>query len=71
MPEDPNNIDGLNFLAGKTMDEVNKSAFQGTLLAHVDGEVPNLVIELNEMNEYTYGELVYFFEKACGISGIY
>ncbi|GIN41485.1 glucose-6-phosphate isomerase [Heyndrickxia oleronia] len=67
--EDPNNIDGLNFLAGKTMDEVNKSAFQGTLLAHVDGEVPNLVIELNEMNEYTYGELVYFFEKACGISG--
>ncbi|MFJ5672456.1 glucose-6-phosphate isomerase [Bacillus safensis] len=67
--EDPNNLDGLNFLAGKTMDEVNKSAFQGTLLAHVDGEVPNLVIELDEMNEYTYGELVYFFEKACGISG--
>lgn len=67
--EDPDNLDGLNFLAGKTMDEVNKSAFQGTLLAHVDGEVPNLVIELDEMNEYTYGELVYFFEKACGISG--
>ena len=67
--EDPNNLDGLNFLAGKTIDEVNKSAFQGTLLAHVDGEVPNLVIELDEMNEYTYGELVYFFEKACGISG--
>lgn len=51
------------------MDEVNKSAFQGTLLVPVDGEVPNLVIELDEMNEYTYGELVYFFEKACGISG--
>lgn len=66
---DPDNIDGLNFLAGKTMDEVNKSAFQGTLIAHTDGEVPNLVIELDEMNEYTYGELVYFFEKACGISG--
>ncbi|TDL82852.1 glucose-6-phosphate isomerase [Peribacillus frigoritolerans] len=67
--EDPENIDGLNFLAGKTMDEVNKRAFQGTLIAHIDGEVPNLVIELDEMNEYTYGELVYFFEKACGISG--
>ncbi|WP_026583167.1 glucose-6-phosphate isomerase [Bacillus sp. J33] len=67
--EDLNNLDGLNFLAGKTMDKVNKSAFQGTLLAHVDGGVPNLVIELDEMNEYTYGELVYFFEKACGISG--
>ncbi|MDQ0245149.1 glucose-6-phosphate isomerase [Bacillus fengqiuensis] len=66
---DPDNIDGLNFLAGKTMDEVNKSAFQGTLIAHTDGEVPNLVIELDQMNEYTYGELVYFFEKACGISG--
>ncbi|XJZ28853.1 glucose-6-phosphate isomerase [Bacillota bacterium Lsc_1132] len=67
--EDPENIDGLNFLAGKTMDEVNKSAFQGTLMAHIDGKVPNLVIELDEMNEYTYGEMVYFFEKACGISG--
>ncbi|MFC3882334.1 glucose-6-phosphate isomerase [Bacillus songklensis] len=66
---DPDNIDGLNFLAGKTMDEVNKSAFQGTLIAHTDGKVPNLVIELDEMNEYTYGELVYFFEKVCGISG--
>ncbi|MCF7625554.1 glucose-6-phosphate isomerase, partial [[Brevibacterium] frigoritolerans] len=55
--EDPENIDGLNFLAGKTMDEVNKSAFQGTLMAHIDGEVPNLVIELDEMNEYTYGEM--------------
>ncbi|MDK2829545.1 MAG: glucose-6-phosphate isomerase [Clostridium butyricum] len=67
--EDADNLDGLNFLAGKTMDEINKSAFQGTVLAHVDGEVPNLVIELDEMNEFTYGELVYFFEKACGISG--
>jgi glucose-6-phosphate isomerase len=67
--EDPENIDGLNFLAGKTMDEVNKKAFQGTLLAHVDGGVPNFVIELDEMNEYTFGEMVYFFEKACAISG--
>jgi glucose-6-phosphate isomerase len=67
--EDPENIDGLNFLAGKTLDEVNKKAFQGTLLAHVDGGVPNLVIELDELNEYTFGEMVYFFEKACAISG--
>ncbi len=67
--EDPDNLDGLNFLAGKTIDEINKSAFQGTVLAHIDGEVPNLVIEMDEMNEFTYGELVYFFEKACGISG--
>lgn len=67
--EDPDNIDGLNFLAGKTMDEVNKKAFQGTLLAHIDGGVPNLVVSLDEINEYTFGEMVYFFEKACGISG--
>ena len=67
--EDPENIDGLNFLAGKTMDEVNKNAFQGTLLAHVDGEVPNLIIELDELNEYTYGEMVYFFEMSCAMSG--
>ncbi|WP_455931138.1 glucose-6-phosphate isomerase [Priestia aryabhattai] len=68
--EDPANIDGLNFLAGKTMDEVNKKAFQGTVLAHVDGGVPNLVVELDELNEFTFGEMVYFFEKACGISGL-
>lgn len=67
--EDPQNIDGLNFLAGKTMDEVNKKAFQGTLLAHVDGQVPNLIIELDELNEYTFGEMAYFFEKACATSG--
>lgn len=66
---DPDNLDGLNYLAGKTMHEVNHKAFQGTLLAHVDGGVPNLVIEMDEMNEYTFGELVVFFEKACGISG--
>lgn len=67
--EDPDNIDGLNFLAGKTMDEVNKNAFQGTVLAHVDGGVPNLVVELDELNEFTFGEMVYFFEKATAISG--
>ena len=68
--EDAANLDGLNFLAGKTMDEVNKNAFQGTVLAHVDGGVPNMVVELDELNEFTFGELVYFFEKACGISGL-
>jgi glucose-6-phosphate isomerase len=68
--EDADNLDGLNFLAGKTMDEVNKNAFQGTVLAHVDGGVPNMVLELDELNEYTFGEMIYFFEKACGISGL-
>ncbi|WP_203556855.1 glucose-6-phosphate isomerase [Bacillus sp. B15-48] len=68
--EDPANLDGLNFLAGKTMDEVNKNAYQGTVLAHVDGGVPNMVVELDELNEYSFGELVFFFEKACGISGL-
>ncbi|MDW0110558.1 glucose-6-phosphate isomerase [Sporosarcina aquimarina] len=65
---DENNMDGLNFLSGKTMDEVNKKAALGTTLAHIDGGVPNLLIELDELNEYTFGELVYFFEKACAIS---
>ncbi|MBP1930167.1 glucose-6-phosphate isomerase [Ammoniphilus resinae] len=67
--EDPENIDGLNFLAGKTLDFVNKKAFEGTMLAHVDGEVPNMVVYLDQITEYTYGQMVYFFEKACGISG--
>lgn len=62
-------LDGLNYLAGKTMDFVNKRAFEGTLLAHVDGGVPNLVINIPEINEYYVGKLLYFFEKACGISG--
>lgn len=66
---DPENIDGLNFISGKTMDVVNKMAFQGTLLAHIDGGVPNLVLEIPEMNEYYMGQLIYFFEKACGLSG--
>ena len=68
--EDPADTDGLNFLVGKTMDEVNKKAFQGTVLAHVDGGVPNMVVELDELNEFAFGEMVYFFEKACAISGL-
>lgn len=67
--EDDKNLDGLNYLAGKTMDFVNKKAFEGTLLAHIDGGVPNLVINIPELNEYYFAKLIYFFEKACGISG--
>ena len=63
------NIDGLNFLAGKTIDFVNSKAAEGTALAHTDGGVPNLLVTIPEINEYYYGKLVYFFEKACGISG--
>lgn len=63
------NIDGLNFLAGQTMDFVNKKAFQGTVLAHNDGEVPNIIINVPELTPYNFGYAVYFFEKACGISG--
>lgn len=68
--EEESNLDGLNYLTGKTMDYVNKNASQGTVLAHVDGGVPNLSVELDELNEFTFGEMVYFFEKACGISGL-
>ncbi|MGO4375785.1 glucose-6-phosphate isomerase, partial [Paenibacillus sp. MCAF20] len=68
--EDAGNLDGLNFIAGMTMHEVNQKAAEGTRLAHVDGGVPNLIVELDELNEYTFGEMVYFFEKACGISGL-
>lgn len=67
--EDKDNVDGLNFLAGKDIDYINKKAFEGTLLAHTDGGVPNLVITIPQLNEYWFGSLVYFFEKACGISG--
>ena len=63
------NPDGLNFLSGKTMDYVNKRAFEGTILAHNDGNVPNIIINVPEVNEYYFGKLVYMFEKACGISG--
>lgn len=67
--EDKDNIDGLNFLAGKEMDFVNSKAFEGTLLAHTDGGVPNFIINVPELNDYYFGNMVYFFEKACGISG--
>ena len=67
--EDADNVDGLNFLAGQTMDFVNKKAFEGTLLAHTDGQVPNLVVSVPEADEFEFGYMVYFFEKACGISG--
>jgi glucose-6-phosphate isomerase len=67
--EDADNLDGLNYLAGKTVDFVNKKAFEGTMLAHTDGGVPNLVVNIPELNEYTFGYLVYFFEKACAMSG--
>ena len=66
---DEKNIDGLNFLSGKTMSYVNHKAFLGTLLAHTDGSVPNIVLEMDKMDAYNFGYLVYFFEKACGISG--
>ena len=63
------NGDGLNFLAGKNMSYVNRKAFEGTILAHNDGGVPNLVLELGKADEYEFGYMVYFFEKACAISG--
>ncbi|MBP1967580.1 glucose-6-phosphate isomerase [Paenibacillus aceris] len=66
---DADDLDGLNFLSGKTMDFVNKKAFQGTMLAHTDGHVPNLIVTLPDMTPYSFGYMVYFFEKACGISG--
>ncbi len=69
VPSDEANLDGLNFLAGKRIDEVNKMAELGTLLAHVDGGVPNSRIVLPELNAYYIGQLFYFFERACGISG--
>jgi glucose-6-phosphate isomerase len=69
IPYDPDNLDGLNFLSGKRVDEVNKMAELGTALAHVDGGVPNMLIEIPALNEYYLGQLIYFFEKACGLSG--
>ena len=68
-PNDEENLDGLNFLAGKRVDDVNKMAELGTRLAHVDGGVPNIRISMPELNEYYLGQLIYFFEIGCGISG--
>lgn len=69
IPEDDADLDGLNFLKGRRIDEVNKMAELGTRIAHIDGGVPNIVIEIPELSEYYIGQLIYFFEKACGISG--
>ncbi len=69
VPFDEANLDNLNYLNEETMDFVNKKAFEGTILAHVDGGVPNIVLNIPEMNAFYYGKLMYFFEKACGIGG--
>ena len=69
VPSDEANLDGLNFLAGKRVDEVNKMAELGTQLAHVDGGVPNMRLIVPELNEFYLGEIIYFFEIGCGISG--
>lgn len=66
---DEENLDGLNYLAGKSISEINKKAMEGTMLAHTDGGVPNLMVEIPQLDAYTFGYLVYFFEKACAISG--
>lgn len=67
---DDDNLDGLNYLAGKTLDFVNKKAMEGTIQAHVTGDVPNIMIEMNKLDEKNLGELLYFFEKACAVSGM-
>ncbi|MFV1235864.1 glucose-6-phosphate isomerase, partial [Klebsiella pneumoniae] len=69
VPEDKDNLDGLNYLAGKQVDFVNKNAETGTILAHLDGDVPVMRLELPELSEYYIGQLFYFFEKSVGISG--
>ncbi len=69
IPNDPDNVDGLNFLTGKTLSYVNEQAIRGTRLAHVDGGVPNIVITLPRRDEDSIGRLIYFFEYACGLSG--
>lgn len=69
IPEEESDLDGLNYLAGQTVDFVNTKAFEGTVLAHTDGNVPNLVVRIPQMDAYTFGYLVYFFEKACAMSG--
>ena len=67
---DEDNLDGLNYLAGKKLSFVNKKAMQGTIKAHVDGDVPNILITIDELNSHTIGQLIYFFEKACAVSGM-
>ena len=70
IPSDDDNLDGLNYLAGKGLDYVNKKALEGTVQAHVSGDVPNIIINLKQLNETSIGELIYFFEKACAVSGM-
>ena len=67
---DDDNLDGLNYLAGKGLDYVNKKAMEGTIKAHVTGEVPNILIKMEKLDEENIGELIYFFEKACAMSGM-
>ena len=67
--KDEDNLDRLNYLSGKTLDYVNRMAMRGSILAHEDGGVPNLIINIPEISPYYFGYLVYFFEKACGMSG--
>ena len=70
IPSDDDNLDGLNYLAGKGLDYVNKKAMEGTVQAHVSGDVPNIMINIKQLNEIALGELIYFFEKACAVSGM-
>jgi glucose-6-phosphate isomerase len=70
LKEEEDNLDGLNYLAGKTLDYVNKKAMEGTIEAHTAGDVPNIVLELPKLSEETIGHLIYFFEKACAMSGM-
>ena len=67
--QESTDLDGLNYLAGRTVDFVNKSAMKGVIVAHTDGNVPNLMVNIPEQNEFYLGELFYFYEFACGISG--
>ncbi len=69
LESDPENLDGLNFLTNQNMSVVNRKAMEGTILAHTEGGVPNLIIEVDRLDEYNFGEMVYFFEKACALSG--
>jgi len=69
LKDDPTNVDGLNFLSNQNMSVVNRKAFEGTVIAHTEGGVPNIVLEAPELNEYELGYIIYFFEKACAISG--
>ena len=67
--DDPENLDGLNFLSNQNMSVVNENAFKGTVIAHTEGGTPNMILEMPELDEANLGYLIYFFEKACGISG--